>query len=438
MPNKMDNFDKIIKDKLDSFDVPFNEAHWVEMDAKLNAVKTVKLKQNISIAASVVAIVAISAYFLSVYLPTDNVVYTNDNQPENKEISIEKQHQQTNIDNVIKNKKHTKEETFENKKEILSEKLSEEEVNIQDNDVIENTSTQNNDEENTLTKNVNEKENDKTHNSIENENEEEKINFEIFSSLVCQDQQISFKSYVDGYNLSYNWVFGDGNTSNEAHPKHSYKSDGIYDVSLTVYNEKTNKTATKKIANAITVLPTPKKDFSYTEQSLVNDKNKIMYPYTTLFVDVKNIKAFIWDAGNGKTSTKSSPEFLFEKAGHYPVKVTLTHQSGCEVTFTKVVEVKQDIDLLAPTGFIPSSNINENTTFIPKALLGWEIKFEMIISDKLGNEIYRTSESTKPWNGKFNNTGEMLPEDTYVWKVITYDAKGLAHHHSGTIRLMNR
>jgi len=97
----MDNFDKIIKDKLDSFDVPFNEAHWAEMDAKLNAVKTAKLKQNISIAASVVAIVAISAYFLSVYLPTDNVVNKNNNPLENKEISTDQHHQQTN---VLKNK----------------------------------------------------------------------------------------------------------------------------------------------------------------------------------------------------------------------------------------------------------------------------------------------------------------------------------------------
>ena len=431
----MDNFDKIIKDKLDSFDVPFNEAHWAEMDAKLNAVKTAKLKQNISIAASVVAIVAISAYLLSVYLPTDNVVYTNDNPLENKEISTDKHHQQTN---VLKNKNHTNEETLENKKEILTEKISEEEVISNDNDVIETTSNQNGNEETSLPENTNEKETNKTYTNTPQDTEEEKISFEIFGSSFCEGQQVSFKSYVDGYNLSYNWEFGDGNTSNEAHPKHSYNTDGIYDVSLTVYNEKTNKTSTKKIANAITILPIPKKDFSYTEQSLVNDKNKIMYPYTTLFVEVKNIKAYVWDAGNGKISTKSSPEFLFEKAGNYPVKVTLTHQSGCEVTVTKTIEIQQDVDLLAPTGFVPHSNINENTTFIPKALLGWEIKFEMVISDKSGNEIYRTSESTKPWNGKLNNTGAMLPEDTYVWKVVTYDAKGLAHTHSGTIRLMNK
>jgi len=430
----MDNFDKIIKDKLDGFDVPFNEAHWAEMEAKLNAVKTAKLKQNISIAASVVAIVAISAYFLSVYLPTDNVVYTNDNPIENKEISTDKHHQQTN---VLKNKNQIKEETLENKKEILTEKISEEEVSINDNDAVETPSNQYANEETSLPENTNEKETNKTQVNIPQYAEDEKINFEIFGSL-CQSQQVSFKSYVDGDNLSYHWEFGDGNTSNEAHPKHSYNSDGIYDVSLTVFNEKTNKTATKKIANAITILPIPKKDFSYTEQSLVNDKNKIMYPYTTLFVEVKNIKAYVWDAGNGKISTKPSPEFLFEKAGNYPVKVTLTHQSGCEVTFTKTIEIQQDFDLLAPTGFIPNSNINENTTFIPKALLGWDIKFEMVISDKSGNEIYRTSESTKPWNGKLNNTGAMLPEDTYVWKVVTYDAKGLAHTHSGTIRLMNK
>lgn len=425
----MDDFDKIIKSKLESYDVPFNEAHWAEMDAKLNAVKTAKLKQNIYIAASVVAIVAISAYFLSVYLPTDKVASIDEIQTKTNEvITIEQQTKTT-----------TSNKTYSNEQPKNNNQIVNEEVVGVNNDIIASNPNQNEGNEETYILENTEKETNKTQaNTPQNTEEEEKINFEIFSSLVCQGQQISFKSYVDGYNLSYNWEFGDGNTSNEAHPKYSYNADGIYDVSLTVYDKKTNKTATKKIANAITILPIPKKDFSYTEQSLVNDKNKIMYPHTTLFVEVKNIKAYIWDAGNGKISTKPSPEFLFEKAGNYPVKVTLTHQSGCEVTFTKTIEIQQDIDLLAPTGFVPNSNINENTTFIPKALLGWDIKFEMVISDKSGNEIYRTSESTKPWNGKLNNIGAMLPEDTYVWKVITYDAKGLVHNHSGTIRLMTK
>lgn len=37
-------------------------------------------------------------------------------------------------------------------------------------------------------------------------------------------------------NLSYNWYFGDGNTSNEFEPTHIYNNTGSYEVTLTVYN----------------------------------------------------------------------------------------------------------------------------------------------------------------------------------------------------------
>tara|TARA_B100000029_G_scaffold473442_1_gene514848 strand:+ start:313 stop:1191 length:879 start_codon:yes stop_codon:yes gene_type:complete len=39
----------------------------------------------------------------------------------------------------------------------------------------------------------------------------------------------------DGWNISeWSWNFGDGNTSNEQSPVHTYESDGVYSVSLTI------------------------------------------------------------------------------------------------------------------------------------------------------------------------------------------------------------
>jgi len=53
---------------------------------------------------------------------------------------------------------------------------------------------------------------------------------------------------------SYQWEFGDGETSIEASPKHAYKADGIYTVSLTVTDDHGNAdTATRD--DYITVLP---------------------------------------------------------------------------------------------------------------------------------------------------------------------------------------
>jgi PKD repeat protein len=41
----------------------------------------------------------------------------------------------------------------------------------------------------------------------------------------------------------WQWSFGDGQTSTERHPLHSYQSNGIYEVCLTVSNENSNDTS---------------------------------------------------------------------------------------------------------------------------------------------------------------------------------------------------
>jgi hypothetical protein len=67
----MKNFDKIIKEKVEGFEVPFNEAHWTEMEAKLNGIHSKKKKTLLFGSAAVIITLAISAYFL---FPTNSPI----------------------------------------------------------------------------------------------------------------------------------------------------------------------------------------------------------------------------------------------------------------------------------------------------------------------------------------------------------------------------
>ena len=51
----------------------------------------------------------------------------------------------------------------------------------------------------------------------------------------------------DGYIVSWQWNFGDGNTSNEKNPKHRYAKDGTYNVILTVTDDDGAKSSKQKI-----------------------------------------------------------------------------------------------------------------------------------------------------------------------------------------------
>lgn len=82
------------------------------------------------------------------------------------------------------------------------------------------------------------------------------VNFHAQRTRVKVREELWFYGEIAGGfpPYSYEWDFGDGNTSTEESPAYSYKTDGIYTVSLTVTDDRGN-TDTETRINYITVLP---------------------------------------------------------------------------------------------------------------------------------------------------------------------------------------
>jgi len=68
------------------------------------------------------------------------------------------------------------------------------------------------------------------------------VEFHANKTRVKEGENINFEGRVHGgfTPYSYEWDFGDGETSTSAYPVHSYKSDGSYTVSLKVTDDKGN------------------------------------------------------------------------------------------------------------------------------------------------------------------------------------------------------
>ncbi len=81
---------------------------------------------------------------------------------------------------------------------------------------------------------------------------------------------------------SYEWDFGDGDTSTGENPTHSYKADGIYTVSLTVTDDQGN-TDTEIRTEYITVLP------GWTAGSIASSAWNGMVTFGQVLADI-----FIW------------------------------------------------------------------------------------------------------------------------------------------------
>ena len=263
--------------------------------------------------------------------------------------------------------------------------------------------------------------------------------FIVYNNRVCYGEKVSFEAIENNKLFTYYWDFGDGINSSEINPSHIYNNSGTYTVSLELTNTKTNQKTTKVQKNIVRILPTPNVSINYSEVSDLHEGNKLLYPYTT-FAITNNSKAFssVWDFGNGEKSTLNNSKTSYKKAGEYNVKLIVKDKNtACTQTINKQITINNGFDLFAQNAIKPNSTIPENKVFIPGALLGWDVKFEMVILNKSGKTIYTTSDKNEPWNGRLNNLGKILKNDVYLWQIKTFDAEENIHYHHGKINLVN-
>ncbi|NRA12124.1 MAG: hypothetical protein HRT57_09245, partial [Crocinitomicaceae bacterium] len=126
-----------------------------------------------------------------------------------------------------------------------------------------------------------------------------------------------------------------------------------------------------------------------------------------------------WKYGN-QTSSGSQAAAHFFKKGNYDIELTVTGSNGCKSSITKVVNIKDNYNLLAVNAFDPRSLDARNNTFIPRALVERnDVNFSMIIVNHTdGHIMYETSDASQGWDGIDRATGEQLGyQKTFIWKV---------------------
>ncbi|MGC9553807.1 MAG: PKD domain-containing protein, partial [Thermoplasmatota archaeon] len=128
----------------------------------------------------------------------------------------------------------------------------------------------------------------------------------------------------DGSIVNWTWDFGDGTVSYQKNPQHSYADNGTYTVTLTVTDD-TNNSHT--VTLNITVLnDPPTADFTYSPASPVTVN---MLAFTDQSVDQDGfIVSWLWEFGDGKTSSKRNPTHTYAVKGTYQVNLTVTDDDG--------------------------------------------------------------------------------------------------------------
>lgn len=146
---------------------------------------------------------------------------------------------------------------------------------------------------------------------------------------------VAFTDMSTGEITGWQWDFGDGSTSVEQNPTHTFNDPGDYLVSLTVTSSKGTSTIEKLVvATEVNGSPppgAPVADFTVSQIAGVA-------PLTVEFTNESygDISGILWDFGDGTTSVEENPVHVFNSPGSYQVTLTVDGPGGTDSVFTTI------------------------------------------------------------------------------------------------------
>ena len=186
--------------------------------------------------------------------------------------------------------------------------------------------------------------------------------FAALATNVVAGTPVAFTNLSGGAS-SYFWTFGDGHTSTSTNPVNTYSNAGTYTVTLGATNNGVGNTMT--ISNYIVVTPAPAAGFTGTPTTGIAPV-KVTFSNTS-----SNATSYVWNFGDGNTSTNVNPSDTYTNVGSYNVTLQAIG-SGATNTLTLtnyvvVSPVPAASFSAAPTnGFTPItvsfSNTSSNAT----------------------------------------------------------------------------
>lgn len=164
-------------------------------------------------------------------------------------------------------------------------------------------------------------------------------------------------NFIDNSNLdesngdvidTWFWNFGDGNTSTDENPTHTYSGENLYNIELII---ETNNGCKDTVTDETVVYPLPYPDFSVTDvclnvESVFTDNSNVSNTYTQ-----NNITDWQWNLDDGNTSNEINPIHTYITDGTFNVELSITTDNGCtaDTILPAVVHPRPEVALSADT-----------------------------------------------------------------------------------------
>jgi PKD repeat protein len=191
----------------------------------------------------------------------------------------------------------------------------------------------------------------------------------------CKPLKVQFTN-TGTDSVFYIWSFGDGNTSIDENPVHTFNDSGIYLITQRTINK---LGCWNEFKSFIKVHPYPISKFTIPPVPYCGGPQMITFGNNSI-----GAAQYEWSFSNGKTSTVTTPTITFDSTGTYTVTLIATNEYGCKDTsqqeFTIHVPPKADFAVAVKACAMDS------VQFINQSKLGLQFEWDFGDGSKSNEE----------------------------------------------------
>ncbi len=251
--------------------------------------------------------------------------------------------------------------------------------------------------------------------------------------LLNPNVQFGGNSYV--WTTTGSGKFNPNNTSYPVYYEPSANDLTAGQVVLTLNSVNNGACGNVSASTKVTFKPSPEAIFTVSSSTLI-------LPVNTVQINNQSTSAgsFTWTFGNGTGSNNSNPLVTYNEVGNYPITLFAENEFKCSDTAVTTVLVISDV--IFPNAFTPNPygsnggtyNANDLTNDVFFPFTGGVTGYELLIFNRWGEQIFRSTDIAIGWDGYFN--GKICQQDVYVWKANMSFFDGRTYSKAGTVTLL--
>lgn len=226
----------------------------------------------------------------------------------------------------------------------------------------------------------------------------------------------------------FRWSFGDGGTSTEQNPTHTYAQPGTYLVRMTAIDSNTCNIV-DSTSFQITVYGNPTAGFAASPQPPT-----LNTPITFTNSSSADAVRFKWVFGDGDslvTTSRNPIKHDYNLSTTYNACLIAYNTAGCAAQVCQPVSnlIQPAVDV--PNAFTPLSNDINSFVFVR----GYGIaKMRFSIYARWGEKVFESNDRKLGWDGRYK--GQLLPMDVYAYTLDVEFVDGKRFQKKGDITLI--